>query len=271
MVRGASTSVELTADGELADSKSHLRLVKKSSSEPDQRVAWPFEEKADPDWSPRAIRRELDEVIPPNVRREDSVIAEINAARNEPLWKVGAVARRMSTQIRGAVDVLHDSSRGALRRFESLPRSKQIMWVAAPYVGAAFLVGLLMALDDEESVEISAVPVPAAIAAKPAPKPVQAKVVEAPSLPAPAAPKVERETHQLPVHATLYARPDSDLKVARVKPQLLTVYPDFPTEEGWVLVVTEKGTVGYLEKARLDGDPEPKKGKKKKVRPRRRK
>jgi hypothetical protein len=274
----ASTTLEQTVEGMLADAQDatvasnpqpHLKLVRKSSSEPrGHRVSWPFEEKSAPVWPP------LDA---PNVRREESVIAEIARARNEKLWRVGAVARRMSTQIKRSVDVLHESSRGALRRFESLPRSKQILWVAAPYVGAAFLVGLLMAIDEKETVAITAVPVPAAVEANPSPQPIIAEAAAAavaeapapPTAPAPRSPMV-KERHQLPVYATLYARPDDELKVARVRPQLLTVYPDFPTEEGWVLVMTEKGTVGYLERARLDGDPEPK-TKKKRVRPRRRK
>jgi hypothetical protein len=274
---GASTTLEQTMEGLLAEPQDatvasnpqpRLKLVRESS-EPGGRVPWPFGEKSDADWSSRPVGT-LEEMDAPNVRREDSVIAEIARARSDKLWKVGVVARRMSTQIKRSVDVLHDSSRSALRRFESLPRTKQIMWVAAPYLGAAFLVGLLMAFDEKETVEITASPVPMAEAKPQAPEVPEVPEVVTQPVKAPEPQGFKKETHQLPVHATLYARPDGELKIARVRPQLLTVYPQFPTDEGWVLVVTEKGTVGYVEKARLEGDPEPK-AKKKKIRPRRRK
>src|SRR5688572_29072683 len=271
----ASITIETTAEGSLADSK--------GGDGP--RAAWPFGDterdpprSMDAKWAPRPIHMTIEEMLPPeaippekvkpNVRREESVIAELAQARSGSLHRAAA-------QIKEAVDVLHDSSRSALRRFESLPREKQIMWVAAPYVGAAFLVGLLLAFDAGGDGPVEITPVTPAIAetlAPPIPTPTPEIARLAPTAPLTTAGPIAKETHQLPIRATLYARPDGELKIAQVRPQLLTIYPDFPAAEGWVLVMTEKGTVGYLEKARLEGEPEPsKKGKKKKVRPRRRK
>ncbi len=223
--------------------------------------------------------------LAPRVRNEDSVVAEIVRARGDTLWKVGAMARRMSNDLKDAVVVLHDSSRSALRRFESLPRRKQLMWVAAPYLGAAFLVGLLLALNSAAHGPVAISPISTAIAEPAAPPVTPMPDLQPVTPPAPAvertpepppAPAPEPVLRELPVRAVLYVRPDIRYNAAahlRARSQV-TVYTDFPAPEGWVLAVSEKGTVGYLEAARLEGAPadrRPHRHKKKRVRPRRRK
>ena len=63
----------------------------------------------------------------------------------------------------------------------------------------------------------------------------------------------------LPVSSTLFVRPDPTVgRSARLRAgHVVTVYPDFPSAEGWTLAQSERGTVGYISKKHLTGQRDP--------------
>src|SRR5262249_31310627 len=89
------------------------------------------------------------------LKRNESVIAEAQKAR-KGLWRIGFVAKRSATDVasafstmgHAAASIIGERSVNAVRHFESLPRKKQILWVAAPYAVVLFLVLLLIFLKE---------------------------------------------------------------------------------------------------------------------------
>jgi hypothetical protein len=89
------------------------------------------------------------------LKRSESVIAEAAKAR-KGLWRVGAIAKRATTDVASAVSnmgyaavsMIGERSVNAVRHFEALPRNKQIAWVAAPYAVVLVLVVILVELKE---------------------------------------------------------------------------------------------------------------------------
>lgn len=87
------------------------------------------------------------------LKRTESVFAEAAKARG-PLWRVQLLARRATGDVvnaltmvgHAAATMLGEKSVRAVRQFESMPRKKQILWVAAPYAVVLLLVLLLVQL-----------------------------------------------------------------------------------------------------------------------------
>lgn len=294
-IQNEPTSVDVApGPPDLSSTQTHLKLVPTGERQVRSPPIWPFQEESTPPgarWAPRRIDSALKEIVPPddseistplvevvsvsnlNLRRNESVLAEVAAERRSTLWRVHVAARRMSTELRAAVDRLQASTKSAVRRFETLPRKRQLMWVLAPYVGALVLILLLWAIGASDA--DSAEPVPPPGRSKVAPTPVQEARVPAPApeqapptveqpparKPAPAPAELRTELHQLPVWSRLYTRPDAGYKIAaHLRPGTkVTIYPDFPTEPGWHLAESEKGTIGFIQQARLDGIPAKKK------------
>lgn len=259
-----------------------------------------------PPVADRALHAQLEDYTPP-LRREESVLEEAEALRHRNLfrlrrWGAGLKASLPDGLVRRAPDVralarplvdrgvraasrVGDVSLVALRRFEKLPRKKQLLWVAAPYAVALVLVGLLIGSSaDEEVTPLAAEPTEPGLVAAPPPAPepaaeaaeaaAQAPADEAPepsSAPEravlmPAADAAEPEpagltTEQvrLPRRTKLFVRADARSRrpIRLRRGTALTVYPDFPTPEGWRLVQTEKGTVGFVSALHLADQPDP--------------
>lgn len=89
------------------------------------------------------------------LRRDESVIAQAVLSR-KPLDRVQEVARRASADAAGALsnigaaaaEYVGQGSLQAVKRFQALPRKKQILWVAAPYAIVLLLVLVLIQLRD---------------------------------------------------------------------------------------------------------------------------
>lgn len=248
-------------------------------------------EHATEDVDPAQLPPSVAERLQPNrdvlLRRDESVLADLEAARGGTLHRV------------------RDQSMAALRRFESLPRRKQLLWVMAPYAGALLLIVLLLYLRSPEPTQIPTQPtvVVAANGASPEAAPVEpagqpektaqpeataqpenavqpedtANTAEAAAKTTPAAANeaaaviqaalakpepsaaVQTQIHKLPIRASLFVRQDGDYKrAARLRAGAeVIVFTNFPTDEGWVLAQSSKGTIGFLPAANLKGERDP--------------
>ncbi len=256
-------------------------------------------EHATEDVDPAQLPPSVAERLQPNrdvlLRRDESVLADLEAARGGTLHRV------------------RDQSMAALRRFESLPRRKQLLWVMAPYAGALLLIVVLLYLRSPEPTQIPTQPtvVVAANAASPEATPVEpegqsekaaqpevtarpeataqpegtarsenaantaaagstpvaaneastAAVIQAALAKAEPEPSagVQTQIHKLPIRASLFVRQDGDYKrAARLRAGAeVIVFTNFPTDEGWVLAQSSKGTIGFLPAANLKGERDP--------------
>lgn len=192
--------------------------------------------------------------------------------------------------------VVAGASRSAWRRFLRMPLKNQLMVAAAPYLGIAVVVGgflLLRAEPEAATVPIAPIatqtePTPKTVAAPvvpvapivPAAAPVApapaAPVAPAPAAPVAAAPVVaaesvapatktvekpvglQAEAHTLAARTTLWVRPEAGADKATVlRPgSVVALYRAFPAPEGWVLVQSQKGSVGFVSEAVLSGQAE---------------
>lgn len=286
-VEGEPTRVDpVPVPPPLLPQRSHLRLI---SGEPAEEAFPPATAASDGDWPPLSIDSALKEILPPDeseastplvevvstpnlrLRRDESVLAEVIAERRSTLWRAAVAARRMSTRLQITATHLRDSTSGAIRRFETLPRHRQILWVAAPYVVALLLVLVLLFFSrspDEPAAANQARSAPAQAATespkiagektKPADPPVASSDDAQPAPKAtadPDPPPLRSEVRRIPVWSRLYVRPNTGYKIAaHLRPGTeVTLYPDFPTEDGWHLARSEKGTIGFIQQERLDG------------------
>ncbi len=214
----------------------------------------------------------------PALRRQESVIEEAAALRSGPSRYLKDALRFVRAHApSGLTDrLLQLSARcgGAalrvLRRFERLPRRQQLFWVGAPYVAAMVLVVLLLSMRGGEQTATPVVPLTPAT-------PSQAGLTAAPALaavvPAPApAPAVARD--EAPVAAPTPKPPEAVTLLRRSKLFIradaksrrpislragteLSVFEDFPAPEGWRLVQTKKGSVGFVSARHLNDQPDP--------------
>lgn len=205
------------------------------------------------------------------LRRDESVIAAAYAARSSPMARAKSFWARTRSSLQDGshslTSVLGETGLSALQRFEQLPRKSQLLLVAAPYVGALILALVLFQLrgktDGAEALPPPPAPTPAsAVVAAIAPVQLSA----APKEPEPAIVSPPKVT---PLHgvkrvlldkAILLGRPDLDgPQVVKLRPGTsLATFPEFPAPAGWILVQSEKGTVGFLEQAAFDRSPAPK-------------
>lgn len=204
------------------------------------------------------------------LRRDESVIAAAYAARSSPMARAKSFWARTRSSLQDGsqslTSVLGETGLSALQRFEQLPRKSQLLLVAAPYAGALILALVLFQLrgkaEATEALPTPAAPVPAAVVATVAPVSLNTKVAE----PEPAIVSPPKVT---PMHgvkrvlldkAILLGRPDTEgPQVVKLRPGTsLSTYPEFPAPAGWILVQSEKGTVGFLEQAAFDRSPAPK-------------
>lgn len=229
----------------------------------------------------------------PVLRREESVLQEAARVRNSPVHRIGRAAGHLRTQLSTAGRALAvrvtESGVAAMRRFERMPRWKQVLWVAAPYASALALVGFLM-LSRPGAVDVMAEPLPAErptvpiassaqegpASANQAPDPAEAQSAALPEVgadPDDGAPRIEEAEEQtslaptrlvrqkitLPRGSALYIRPTAEvIRSARLRAgHVVTIYPDFPAPEGWVLGQSEKGTVGFISTLHLAGQRDP--------------
>jgi hypothetical protein len=231
---------------------------------------------------------------PIRLKRHESVIAEA-AKERKGLWRVGAIAKRATTEVASAlqnmgyaaVSVLGQRSVNAVRHFEALPRKKQIMWVAAPYAVVLFLVLVLVELKEPSRASATVIS-PASAAASieetghppaPAPQPAtpaaQTQVADKPSgaeekitpsdalplvLPGDKNSRISRSVWKtVPIASSLRVKPDPNaLKVSRLKAGARAIiYPDFPTREGWVLAQRPGGEIGFMVASHIDGKKDP--------------
>lgn len=85
------------------------------------------------------------------LRREESVIAEAAALRGGPMVALQKLKKRLGTlsSTRGLdfVNAVAEVSLRGLERFQRLPRKKQLLWVATPYLCAALLVWVLFEMN----------------------------------------------------------------------------------------------------------------------------
>jgi hypothetical protein len=219
------------------------------------------------------------------LRRDQSVIADAVAARNG-LWKMQSLAKRATTDLASALSTIGylagravtNSSVAAIRRFESMPRKRQIMWVSLPYLVVGCLVLLLLQLREvpaqatvivaapEAQIETHhALDAPLTQAPIPAPAPkgsdvLKAALGSATDKPIPAPRSITRpESVHVPISSSLRVKPDAgSAKVARLKANArVYVYRDFPTNDGWVLAQRPSGEIGFLIASHLEGKKEP--------------
>lgn len=218
------------------------------------------------------------------IRNEESVVAEAMHIKSDTMWRVKQYARRASTvmskQTYAIANSLGDQSVAAIRRFESLPRQKQLLWVAAPYFVAAILVVVLLQVrTGEPQAATNAIPAlpettEVADATDNATDDVDVPLVAPrkkvadddigdPDIGA----GVERT---LPRRTRLFSRPEAGPHSAKLrKGAKVKVFPDFPAPDGFVLAQSAKGTVGFLSVLHLEGENDPAIDKKRKRRRRR--
>jgi len=98
---------------------------------------------------------------------------------------------------------------------------------------------------------------PTADAAPEAPAPAAEPTADA--APAVADATLPTEARVLPRRSRLFVRadPKSRRPIRLRKGTELTVYPTFPAPEGWQLVQTKKGTVGFVSALHLEGKADP--------------
>ncbi len=223
------------------------------------------------------------------LRSPEEVAAEAASLRRGPLRALGASLARLFG--RGL-----ETTFSALVRFESLPRRRQLVWAIAPYVAALGLVLILFGLTrgpgEQAPLQIAAAPpsepeldaragtvvrhriAPArpgesasrvvTIASRGGMEARSAEELEAEepadvATPASAAQAMVGEPAVLPVRSALFIRPDVQVARAARLPAgaHLTVYPRFPAPGGWVLAQSAKGTIGFLSRRHLAGQPDP--------------
>ncbi len=294
-------------------STSHLQLVREDSvSEVTEFPDAPPEDAAasrafgtnPPAGAPEgpAPHPEIEDWTPP-LRRQESVIEEAEDLRHHHRAKLRNLSNRVRalTQTGGPqisragvsfASRIGETAFAALRRFEKLPRSRQLLWVAAPYCGAIVLAFALFAArsanetpiqptSDTVELETQAPATPkapvAAIAPKaevpiepetqaPAPVDVVPEVAVAAASEAPAAQSSEPIT--LSRKSKLFVRADAKSKrpIGLRKGTQVTVFADFPAPEGWRLVQTKKGSVGFVSTLHLEGKKDPRIDKKRRRR-----
>lgn len=244
-------------------------------------------------------RRGVEDWTPP-LRRQESVIEEAEDLRHHHRAKL----RNLSQQIRtltqtGAPQVsragvslasrIGETAFAALRRFEKLPRSRQLLWVAAPYCAAIVLAFALFAaragnetpiLPASDTVELKteapaapttpvAAIAPTAGAQMPSDAELAAQAVIAePEPEATNEGNAPAEIVTLSRKSKLFVRADARSKrpISLRSGTQVTIYADFPTPEGWRLVQTKKGTVGFISSLHLEGKKDPRIDKKKRRR-----
>lgn len=214
----------------------------------------------------------------PALRRQESVIEEAAALRSGPSRYLKDALRFVRAHApKGLTEqLLQLSARcgGAalriLHRFERLPRRQQLFWVGAPYVAAMVLVVLLLSMrsGDEAATQVALTTPPAASQASLNPVPVVQAVLPPP---APAKPIAEAEAPvlaptpkppeavTLPRRTKLFIRADAKARrpISLRAGTELSVFEDFPAPEGWRLVQTKKGSVGFVSARHLDDQPDP--------------
>ncbi len=230
-----------------------------------------------------------DPLLELGLRSPEEVAAEAASLRRGPLRELGA---GLSSLIGRGVE----GTLGALLRFESLPRRRQLLWAIAPYVAALGLVLVLFGLTrgPGEQAPLQIAPPPPSepeldaradtvvrhriaparpgesaprvvtIASKGGMEAKSAAELEAEEpadapTPASAAQAMVGEPAVLPIRSALFIRPDVEVARAARLPAgaRLTVYPRFPAPAGWVLAQSAKGTIGFLSRRHLAGQPDP--------------
>lgn len=207
------------------------------------------------------------------LRRSESVIAEAEAMRGGVAKKMQVLSRRASTSFRDAiaggfeaVSYLGEGSIRAVRKFESMPRRRQIMWVATPYAVVILLVLLLVHLrspgqpTSSQPVQIKrpitetdrqiAEPQLPAEAAQPLPVP-DPVPVRVPVLPKEiVAEPVKISGVWQEVHALTFLRTRAEAKgtkVARLeRGQKVVVYQEMPSKDGWLVAQKPGAEIGFL-------------------------
>ncbi len=217
-----------------------------------------------PHFGPESTRQPPAPTVRPHLRRNESVIQEAARFRASPIHQLTLVAARLRSGS-GAVGrtvaaTVTDWSATALRRFERLPRWQQAGWVAAPYAGAIGLVGyLFFARPDPVAVVADASATRWAAA-------VEKTETEEPAHPGARAPSrrtadggLSTRRVRLAVPSALFIRPDPTVfRSARLRAgHRVTVFPEFPTPEGWMLARSEKGTIGFISTLHLAGERDP--------------
>ena len=233
-----------------------------------------------------------DDMPPPPLRREASVLAEAAAERR----RFGYRIRSLFDQIGRAFPAAAEGVLPVIRRFEALPRRRQILLVLSPYLGALALllfwfgkssavelqpntfesepiagVVEVTSLDSEATVvPIATSGPPQAIvqtetdgrtrAAPPTVRSASSETIEpqTPSQPA-AEPRLLGRVRTLPRASALFSRPSGTSNRAALLRQghVLTVFETFPAPDGWVLARSEKGTVGFISTLHLAGKEDP--------------
>jgi hypothetical protein len=208
---------------------------------------------------------------PYHLRRSESVIAEAVAARHG-IGRVHALARRASTCVRdviaGSLDfasLIGEGSIRAVRKFEAMPRRRQIMWVATPYAVVIVLVLLLVHLRSPESAAANVIaPQTAAVekpiqvkAPVPAPDPTPVAVIEKPVAqePPPAKPEKISGTWQ-EVQALTWLRSTPEIeaeKLVKLKAgSKVIIFSEIATKEGWLVAQKPGGEIGFLKATSLE-------------------
>lgn len=226
-----------------------------------------------------------------SLRRDDSVIAEAMSLRRGPVHQVARVLQTIGKRTHLLVTedlpakarlLTHPGRRARLRaqwmgKYDGLPRATRRMIVALPY-GIALAVGLaavaIALRDPQPPIDLAVAPVIAADTLQPAevaPAKVDAPAEHTLDLAAAPAAVVATEiapptsssdartiastTHTLPIISFLRAKPDvKSRRIATLKPGTeVTVYPDFPAPDGWLLATQPEGTVGYMVALNLEG------------------
>lgn len=222
------------------------------------------------------------------LRRQESVIAEAHAARAGVGGRVQGIARNASVAVKDVIaggfevaSYLGEGSLRAVRRFEAMPRRRQILWVATPYAVVIVLVLLLLHLRSPEKANAKMIaPQQAAAAAavieepvrvpQPAPDPVSAPVRKAADAqPAPvvvAEKAVEKAAEpEAPakisgtwqeVQALTFLRSLPNPKGAKVTKlaakSKVIIYREMPSKEGWLVAQKPGAELGYVKATALE-------------------
>lgn len=256
---------------------SHLRLVssppRSSASEGRAFGTNPPRGPTPPPARGPGLNASLDDWAPP-LRRPESVIEEAESLRNHRAYQLKkAWAQIAALWPQGAPDGtralvsvarrLGEATLSVLHRFERLPRRMQVLAVAAPYLAAMGLVAYLLSSRGQEPTA----PTVALVVAAP-------EAAIAPVVPVPAAPPADaapvaavvatppqwvNEPATLPRASRLFVRADARAKrpIPLRAGTELTVFTSFPAPEGWRLVQTKKGTVGFVSTLHLDDKDDP--------------
>jgi hypothetical protein len=248
---------------------------------------------------PTAVHAVLPVSLPPateetnsraiRARRSESVIAEAEAMRGGVGKKISVLSRRASTSFRDAMaggfevaSYLGEGSIRAVRKFESMPRRRQILWVATPYAVVILLVLLLVHLRSPDNTVASstvqmkrpltetdaqiAPPVQrmqAAAQVTPEPQPIP--------VPDPAPVLVKEEPKRIEVTAKIsgtwqevqaltFLRSRAEAKGAKVsrldRGQKVVIYHEMPAKDGWLVAQKPGAELGFLKASALEPRPE---------------